>query len=97
MPCRCLLNEARPDLGQVVADYVALLREEEKTPPDAYRARLNACLKCEKLRDGTCALCGCYVEARAAKRGMGCPAVPPKWRRLPKEAPAGDEESDFMA
>lgn len=62
-----------------VAEYVASLPEEQKAPDDVYRARLNVCVTCDALRDGTCGLCGCYVEARAAKRGMRCPAVPAKW------------------
>ena len=79
-PCRCLLAESWPSLGETVAAYVAALPEEERAPEHVYRARLDLCLACEHLRDGTCALCGCYVEARAAKRGQRCPGVPPKWQ-----------------
>lgn len=78
-PCRCLLAESWPDLGETVAAYVAALPESERVPEPVYQARLQRCTACEWLRDGTCALCGCYAEARAAKRRQHCPAVPPLW------------------
>ncbi len=78
-PCRCLLAESWPSLGETVAAYVAALPEEERVPEAVYAARLALCLACDRLRDGTCALCGCYVEARAAKRSLRCPGVPPRW------------------
>ena len=80
MPCRCLLAESLPGMAETVRDYVAGLPEEQKAPEAVYQARLSLCRGCEALRDGTCGLCGCYVEARAAKRGLSCPHVPPKWR-----------------
>ena len=62
-----------------VAEAVALMSEELRAPEEVYRARLAVCLACPWLRDGTCALCGCYVEARAAGRRQKCPQVPPRW------------------
>lgn len=79
IPCRCLLAESWPDLHRSVADYIATLDEAQKASPEVYQARLGICLNCTHLRDGTCALCGCYVEARAAKRRLGCPDIPPRW------------------
>ena len=52
---------------------------DEKTDEATYAARLNICRTCDDLHSGTCALCGCYVEARAAKKRQGCPKVPEKW------------------
>ncbi len=78
-PCRCLLGESSPDLAAVVADYVAAFPEGQRTSAMALQRRLALCLECAQLRDGTCALCGCYVEARAAKARMTCPAVPRRW------------------
>ena len=78
-PCRCLLTESAPDLARTVAEYVASLPEAQRAPETVYRRRLLRCTACDALRDGTCALCGCYVEARAAKRLQRCPAVPPRW------------------
>lgn len=89
-PCRCLLADFWPDMHASISDYIALLPEEQRTPPDAYEARLTVCRACDALRDGTCGLCGCYVEARAAKRRMKCPHVPPLWDALRQ---GGDEGS----
>lgn len=81
-PCRCLLADFWPDMHQSIAEYIALLDDDQKTPTALYKARLAKCLACEHLRDGTCTLCGCYVESRAAKRQLKCPDVPPRWGRV---------------
>ncbi|MBR6028889.1 MAG: hypothetical protein IKP40_07330 [Clostridia bacterium] len=78
-PCRCLLTGHQPDLARLVAEYVDSLPEEQKAPETVRQARLVRCLQCENLADGTCRLCGCYVEARAARRNQRCPALPPLW------------------
>lgn len=79
-PCRCLLADSMPEMAATVADYVASLPEEARAAEETRQARLQRCLACPSLRNGTCALCGCYVEARTAKRRSRCPASPPKWR-----------------
>ena len=82
-PCRCLLFEAgQADMARTVAEYFAGLDESIRTPEDAYQARLALCRECDQLMNGTCRLCGCYVETRAAKRAQGCPMVPPRWGRM---------------
>lgn len=79
-PCRCtLLESGQADMAKLVRDYVDSLSADEKTDEATYAARLNICRTCDNLHSGTCALCGCYVEARAAKKRQGCPAVPEKW------------------
>lgn len=79
-PCRCLLAQSGQEaLARSVAEYVALLPEEDRAPEDVRKARLALCLSCPRLTDGTCALCGCYVEARTAKRRQRCPAPEPRW------------------
>ena len=84
-PCRCLLDDfpEGKELAELIADYVASLPEELRAAPEEISRRLNVCRDCAELFDGTCRLCGCYVEARAAKAGMGCPAVPPRWEAVP--------------
>ena len=82
IPCRCLLKDSAPAMAASVREYISLLEEDQRAPEPVYRERLAACLSCESLRDGTCALCGCYVEARAAKRRQRCPAVPPRWMEM---------------
>ena len=89
VPCRCLLDEAHPDLARTVRDYVESLPPDLRTPEDAYRRRLAVCVGCPRLRDGTCARCGCYAEARAAKRGQRCPDTPPRW--LPLSGAGADD------
>ena len=82
-PCRCLLFEAgQADMARTVAEYVAGLDEAIRTPEDVYHARLDICRDCDQLMNGTCRLCGCYVETRAAKRVQGCPMVPPRWTKM---------------
>ena len=82
-PCRCLLFEAgQADMARTVAEYVASLDDAIRTPEDVYRARLALCQECPELMNGTCRLCGCYVETRAAKRGQKCPMVPARWSKI---------------
>jgi len=78
---RCLLGEI-PDqaaLAELIRERIALLSDEQKADDSAQRARLDICRCCDHLNSGTCALCGCYVELRAAKRHMRCPDVPARW------------------
>lgn len=83
MPCRCLLFEAgEQDMARAVAEYVASLDESVRACERDYRARLAACESCDQLMSGTCRLCGCYVETRAAKKGQRCPMVPPRWEKI---------------
>ena len=81
--CRCLLKEAgEAEMAASIAEYVALLDDAVRTPKDVYHTRLTICRECPELLNGTCRLCGCYVETRAAKRGQQCPMVPPRWNRI---------------
>lgn len=81
--CRCLLFEAgEKDMAHTVAEYVASLDDAIRTPEDVYRARLDVCRECPELVSGTCRLCGCYVETRAAKKGQQCPMVPARWTKM---------------
>ncbi len=81
--CRCLLFEAgEKDMARTVAEYVASLDDAIRTPEDVYRVRLDICRECPELMNGTCRLCGCYVETRAAKRGQVCPMVPARWGKM---------------
>lgn len=83
MPCRCLLFEAgQRDMARAVAEYVASLDESVRAGDADYRARLAICRDCDQLMNGTCRLCGCYVETRAAKKGQRCPMVPARWGKL---------------
>lgn len=81
--CRCLLKEAgEAEMAHVIAEYVAGLDESVRAADADYRARLAVCEDCDQLLSGTCRLCGCYVETRAAKKGLQCPMVPPRWMKI---------------
>ena len=85
-PCvRCLIDglPGEEALAEALRERIAQIAPEEKVTEAEYRRRLDACLSCGSLNHGTCALCGCYAEIRAARRRMGCPRVPPRW--LPEE------------
>ncbi|MDD2648465.1 MAG: DUF6171 family protein [Eubacteriales bacterium] len=81
IPCRvCLLRDMRESgLFQTVSDYISSIPAEEKTPDDEYEKRLLLCRSCDNLKNAMCALCGCFVEARAAKTRMRCADTPEKW------------------
>ena len=78
---RCLLEDmpSQAELARSVRELVDMLPEENRAPEAERLRRLALCRACDHLIDGMCALCGCYVELRAAKRRMGCPDVPGRW------------------
>ncbi|MBR4914941.1 MAG: hypothetical protein IKZ42_06660 [Clostridiales bacterium] len=49
------------------------LPPEDLTTEDVTAARLSVCKECEKINQGTCLACGCYVEIRAALKAGKCP------------------------
>lgn len=67
------------ELAKLIRERIGTIPEEERTPGEAYARRLALCRECGDLNRGTCALCGCYVEIRAARQEQNCPAVPGKW------------------
>lgn len=77
---RCLLSETdETELFKNVAELIAVMPKELKADSDTYGKRLSICGSCDKLYRGMCAECGCYVELRAAKAVMHCPAVKSGW------------------
>lgn len=81
--CRCLLIDAgEAEMARTIAEYVASLDEDVRADEADYRARLAVCQECDQLLNGTCRLCGCYVETRAAKKGLACPMVPSRWGKI---------------
>ena len=80
--CRRCLLEDMPDeaaLARNIRELIDLLPEEKRAPAAETAQRLAVCRTCDHLQNGMCALCGCYVELRAAKRMMKCPDVPGRW------------------
>ena len=83
-PCpRCLLADAPGGeaLAALNRQWIEALPAERRADDAVYRARLATCRACEHLASGTCALCGCYVEYRAAQRARKCPDVPGRWKQ----------------
>lgn len=60
-------------LAQTLREYVRSIPAEERTDEAEYTRRLAACAECRHYIGVTCALCGCFSRARAAKRRMHCP------------------------
>ena len=78
---RCLLKDIPEGeaLAALMRQWLDAIPEERKTDETTYRDRLERCRACPRLSAGLCALCGCYVEYRAAQRQQRCPEVPGKW------------------
>ena len=78
---RCLLREMTSENSyyESVKFYRATLPEKKRTPDELYETRLQACKSCQSLESGICMQCGCYVEMRAARVDMHCPAREAKW------------------
>ncbi len=80
--CRkCLLYaENREEFFRKLEAYIANLDEDDRTDQETYEQRLAQCAHCPHLvTDGMCALCGCYVELRAALKVRRCPDTVRKW------------------
>ncbi len=77
---RCLLSEIdRDGVYKTVLEYLASLDDAVRCGADEYASRLRICRACDRLSDGMCSLCGCFVEVRAAKKMQTCPDLPHRW------------------
>lgn len=72
---KCLTRDIidKDDFFKTLKMLIDGIDKNEKTPSEEYERRLNVCLSCERLADGMCNACGCYVELRAAKKDTHCP------------------------
>ncbi len=72
---KCLLREMadQQNIYESIRRMVDDLEPERKASPEIVEARLAACKQCERLFDGMCQACGCYVELRAATADLDCP------------------------
>ena len=70
---RCLLRDMIDADISMIEKYKAALKPQDTTPKDEYERRLSICTDCDKLNQGTCMSCGCYVELRAAATVARCP------------------------
>lgn len=82
IPCpRCLAREVPGGeaLAALLEQWIEAIPEARRADGEARRARLAACRACPHLGAATCALCGCYVEYRAAHAAQRCPDIPDRW------------------
>ncbi len=71
---RCLLKELDlEEYNEKLHKYILKLDASIKTNDQEYDCRLQVCKECEKLHEGTCQACGCFVELRAAVKKSHCP------------------------
>ena len=73
--CRkCLLKDFdEAKYHELIKKELDWMDDEMKAPDDLYAKRLKICEECEKLNQGTCLSCGCFVELRAAAKKAACP------------------------
>ena len=74
--CRkCLTRDIidRDDYFKALKEMIDNIPAATKTDPFLYEKRLSTCTECERLYDGMCSACGCYVELRAAGKDNCCP------------------------
>lgn len=69
---RCLLRDMAEADKAMIEKYKAAIKKSDQVSDEEYERRLDICKTCEKLHEGTCLACGCYVELRAASRAAHC-------------------------
>lgn len=80
--CRkCLTRDIidKDDYFKTLHQLIENIPKDQKADTTLYEARLADCQACERLYDGLCSACGCYVELRAAKASNDCPYS--KWSK----------------
>ena len=79
--CRkCLLEDMKGTQDyENMHRYIRQLDREIRADDRLYRYRLHQCRQCDRLLNGMCRICGCFVEMRAAIKVKSCPDVVPKW------------------
>lgn len=72
---RCLTRDMmdKADYFKSMYDYIENLDSDIKTEASLYEKRLAICKECDRLADGMCRGCGCFVEMRAAITKNACP------------------------
>lgn len=74
-PCtRCLLKDYSKEVYEkLIVEGLKALPAEDLADEEVTSKRLSVCKDCEKINQGTCLACGCYVEIRAALKTGKCP------------------------
>ncbi|MDD6326556.1 MAG: DUF6171 family protein [Lachnospiraceae bacterium] len=92
--CRkCLTREMeQTEYFRTLHEYIEHLDADLKVSSERYEERLALCKECEKLYQGMCRICGCYVELRAVMKKNSCPLVKPAWTRVQEASSEADCE-----
>lgn len=61
--------------------YIERMDEDLKVDQQTYEGRLAICSTCDRLMNGMCRLCGCFVELRAVQKLRKCPDIPARWEK----------------
>lgn len=79
--CRtCLFSSIEKEqIQKNIEEYINSLSPDEKAGERLYKERLKICFECADCFDGLCRICGCFVQARAAKARSYCPGTDKKW------------------
>lgn len=80
-PCvRCLLSELDEDeIRAGLLEYIRNVPADRRVSGEIYQSRLAQCRSCERLLDGMCLECGCYVEIRALRPEADCASAVKRW------------------
>ena len=71
---RCLLKDfSREQYEKIVVEGIGALPAEDLVSEEIESVRLGYCRQCDKINQGTCLACGCFVEIRAATKKGRCP------------------------
>lgn len=70
---KCLLRDMEQVEKDKIEKYLKAIKQGDRVEDAIYEQRLEICQGCDRLNEGTCAACGCYVELRAAAKVAHCP------------------------
>ena len=71
---RCLLKDfSREQYEKIVVEGIRALPAEDLVSEEIESVRLGYCRQCDKINQGTCLACGCFVEIRAVTKKGRCP------------------------
>ena len=80
-PClKCIISEMEEsEEYEKIKELLDEIPESLKASDIEYKRRIGICKACDRLVEGTCLLCGCYVELRAVQKNGKCPAK--SWKK----------------
>ena len=72
---KCLIREmaGQQNVYETIRRMIEDIPQGDRAVETERERRLNVCKQCERLLEGMCAACGCYVELRASLTAQSCP------------------------